>query len=136
VEKLTRFEKLLIVLAFVALAVGWCCNVREHRIFTRTFGVAAPYYMDRVERATLQQVVTRKLTELGATNGAAKRKLCSNNGMSCVEQRDRLVASSQKDLNKARFAALFFGFTVPAPICGDGKYPINGKCSDGSNPVQ
>ncbi len=122
------------VVAFV-MAWPYASQVsQEHRDFQHIFAVSAPWLMSQEERTDLQQVVTRRLLELSVEVVTFKSYACNDNDRECANMRRSYVFTSQRDLNNARSAAQIFHFDLSVPICGDGSYPVDGRCFDGSVP--
>ena len=109
--------------------------LQEHRNFRNTFGAAAPWFMNQEERAVLQPLVTRELSTLSAASITFKNMPCNKDDRDCADLKILFVASSERDLNKARAVARVFHFDLSLPLCGDGSYPVAGRCFDGSDPV-
>ena len=109
---------------------------QEHWDFQHIFAVPVPWLMSQEERTDLQQVVTRRLLELSAEVAMFKSYTCDDHDRACADTRRLYVFSSQRDLNNARSAAQIFHFDLSVPTCGDGSYPVNGRCFDGSIPPE
>jgi hypothetical protein len=138
------FVKNLFVISLVCvvmLVVVWpyaSQMVQERQNFRKIFGVPVPLFMNQERHAALQKVVTRRLLELSAEIITSDGMPCAKSDKECADMKNLYIAMSQRDLRKASEAAsakfLHLNLSISVPTCGDGYYPVDEKCIDGSVP--